>query len=925
MRPVRLTMSAFGPYAGRVTLELDKLGEHGIYLICGDTGAGKTTIFDAITYALYGEASGMDRDAKMFRSKYADPKTPTFVELEFICRGELYKIQRSPEYMRPKLRSEGFTKEPAKACLHYPNGKTVDYSVSESKDAIKTLLGVDCRQFTQLAMIAQGEFRKLLLAKTPNRREIFREIFNTGFYQKLQETLKADAVELEQECAGLRTMLRQYAARILCAEDDPRQAEVERARTGQMLWGEVLVLLGDLIADDRKRQETQEQEKAALDQELSALTSQAARGAERKKISDGLSAAERALEDHAPKLQDAAQNVLEAQARQPDIDKNRSETAVLESRLPQYDALDGLLRDLNGAKKELEEKTRAQESSLAALQKLRETLRQEKEQQQALSGAAADVEKARHTAENLQNTLDDLARLKADLATLETLRRQWKQAQDAYEAASQAAGERRRAWERMNRAFLDAQAGILARDLQEGTPCPVCGSPHHPAPAQAAQEAPSEAALKQAKAASDAAHQKEVNASTEAGRLNGEGRKLKEELIRRAEALFPERPPHTLPEPEEVARAAAEQEAQLRETNRQKQDAEARERMAARLEETIPQREQQERAQAEQVEALQNERTSLQTRCAGLEQQIAAQREQLPGESREAVQAKLLALKQQAKLWETQIENAKNQQKMLEAQKTSLESQIGTYRKQLETGEAVDMEAVNAALDQCREKQARLERVQKKLWERLAANREAEKNLRQDSAKLDKAEGRLIWISELSRTANGQVGDGREKLMLETFVQTAYLDRVLEQANTRLQIMSEGQYLLTRRKVADNLRSQFGLDLDVIDHYNGSVRDVHTLSGGESFMASLALALGMSDEVQFSAGGVELDAMFVDEGFGSLDEESLQQALRVLNDLSEGKRLVGIISHVSELKGRIDRQILIKKGRSGGSSAEIRC
>ena len=325
------------------------------------------------------------------------------------------------------------------------------------------------------------------------------------------------------------------------------------------------------------------------------------------------------------------------------------------------------------------------------------------------------------------------------------------------------------------------------------------------------------------------------------------------------------------------------------------------------------------------METLQNERTSLQTRCAGLEQQIAAQREQLPGESREAVQAKLLALKQQAKLWETQIENAKNQQKMLEAQKTSLESQIGTYRKQLETGEAVDMEAVNAALEQCREKQARLERVQKKLWERLAANREAEKNLRQDSAKLDKAEGRLIWISELSRTANGQVGDGREKLMLETFVQTAYLDRVLEQANTRLQIMSEGQYLLTRRKVADNLRSQFGLDLDVIDHYNGSVRDVHTLSGGESFMASLALALGMSDEVQFSAGGVELDAMFVDEGFGSLDEESLQQALRVLNDLSEGKRLVGIISHVSELKGRIDRQILIKKGRSGGSSAEIRC
>ncbi len=925
MRPVRLTMSAFGPYAGRETLELDKLGEHGIYLICGDTGAGKTTIFDAVTYALYGAASGEGREAKMFRSKYADPKTPTFVELEFVCRGELYKIQRSPEYMKPKQRGEGFTKETPKACLYCPDGKTVDHSLSEVTDAVEKLLGVDSRQFSQLAMIAQGEFRKLLQTRTNERREIFREIFNTGFYQRLQEALKKDASELGKECAELRTSLRQYAARILCADDHPRQADAERARAGQMLWGEILVLLKELIADDQKRQAALEQEKAALEQELSVWMAQAAQGAERKKIADGLTAAERALENHAPNLEAAAQKLSEAQTRQKDIDGTRSEAAVLENQLPQYEIMDGLVQNLDRAKRDLAEKDRTQETVLAALKKLRETLQQDKEKEKALSGAAAEVEKARHTVEALQAARNELSSLTADLAALERLRQQWKQAQGGYEAARQTASERLRTWEELNKAFLDAQAGILARDLQEGTPCPVCGSPHHPAPAQAAREAPSEAALKQAKAASDSAHQKEVDASTKAGHLRGEGQKLKEELLKRTAVQFPDLPAGTLPEPLEVERAVKEQEARLCEAQQQKQEAEVRASMAAGLKETIPQSEQREQEQSRQAEALQNERAALQARCSELEQQISVQRKQLPCESREAAQARLSALKQQAALWERQIEDARNRQKELEARKTALESQIETYKKQLEAGEPVDMEAVEAARDKCRAKQVQLENARKKLWERLASNQETEKKLRECSARLDEAEARSIWLNELSGTANGQSGDGREKLMLETFVQTAFLDRVLEQANTRLLVMSEGQYRLSRRKAADNKRSQFGLDLDVIDYYNGTVRDVLTLSGGESFMASLALALGMSDEIQSSAGGVELDTMFVDEGFGSLDEDSLQQALRVLTGLSEGRRLVGIISHVSELKERIDRQIVVKKARTGGSRTEIRC
>ncbi|MCI8810936.1 MAG: SMC family ATPase [Oscillibacter sp.] len=925
MRPTRLTMSAFGPYAGRVTLEMEKLGDTGLFLICGDTGAGKTTIFDAITYALYGEASGADRDARMFRSKYAAAGTPTYVELEFQCRGQGYKIQRSPEYMRPKVRGEGFTKESPKACLYYPSGRTADHSASEVTAAVEELLGVDCRQFAQLAMIAQGEFRKLLQASTDDRREIFREIFDTGFYQQLQNALKEDAAELDKICKEQMASLRQAAANILCPEGHPRWEDAERARAGQMLYSDALTLLEELDAGDQQQQTVLEQRKAALEEELAALTAQTAKGAERQKVADALAAAGKILEAHQPKLAEALRKLAEAQARQPEIDRLRSEIAVLESQLPQYGKLDELIQNRDRTQKELAQKDVRWKAAQTELTAWRTALQADKQRRQTLTGAGAAAAEARNALAQQQKTMEDLRSLQTDLTALDTLRGKWRQAQAAYEAAYKAAAERENTWAHMNKAFLDEQAGILAQGLQPGMPCPVCGATTHPFPAQIEQAAPSEAALKQAKQDAAAAQQTVVDASKEAGRLKGEGTKLKEELLRRAGILLPGTAENALPGQTETARAVAEQAVHLQEAAAKVQRTEALEREEKQLLESIPQKEQEEAARDHFVKELETELAGLTAALEGLKQQTAVLREQLPYDSRRVAEEELSSRKQQADGWERQITKAKQEKETLETEKAALESRVKTYQAQLEGGEDVDLEAVSAALGKCRKAQKELENQRESLRDRVKANRETAEILRHGHAELETAEKRYIWLSSLSRTANGKVGDGREKLMLETFVQTTYLDRVLEQANSRLLKMSDGQYELSRRKEADNNRSQFGLDLDVVDHYNGTVRDVHTLSGGESFLASLALALGMSDEIQASAGGVELDAMFVDEGFGSLDEESLQHALQVLEGVSEGKRLVGIISHVGGLKDRIDRQIIVKKARSAGSQAEIIC
>ena len=921
MRPITLTMSAFGPYAGKTVLKLDKLGEEGLYLITGDTGAGKTTIFDAIAYALYGEASGSSRDAAMFRSKYALPETPTFVELTFLCRGEEYTVRRNPEYERPAKRGSRVTVQKADAVLTYPDGHVVT-KTRDVTNAVREIIGIDRDQFTQVAMIAQGDFLKLLLAPTEQRIAIFRQIFNTGLYRTLQNRLKEDAAALNQSCDERRASIRQYVSGAVCAPDDALLPALEKAKTAQLPPEETALLLEQLIAQDEAAQTHQEARRSETAQERAAVTARIAVGKETKKRRAELQRAREELAALAPRINEAEQALLSARMEQPEIERLQKERAALESLLPQYDRLAQLQQEYVGAAKTLETLQSDREQTGQTLAALELQLRQQKDELASLASADLEAERAAATVQTLSEREKRLSDLKADLQRLETLRSRTEQAQADYLSAAREADARQELYRHKNRAFLDAQAGVLAGTLVNGEPCPVCGARSHPAPAVCPQEVPDQAALEAAEREAGRAQQRAAEASTVTGSLRGQMAEQENRLRQMAAELLdgatPAEAAQTLADKLAAVQTALELARLERSACKQRTE------RAGALRAEIPELEQRQAAlQAVQMQQ-QSAHVQQQVVCSALDEQIQNQTQMLPYASRNAAQEQMASLEQRSAALQAAIETAKSNLQTLLQQQAGLESREETLSSQLEQAEDVDLADAAAQLQAVETRQMALDAAVKQVAARLDRNRAALAGLQTQSAALAGQEEKLAWLRSLSYTANGTLA-GKEKIMLETYIQMTYFDRILERANQRLSVMTGGQYRLRRRIEAENNRSQSGLELDVIDHYNGTMRSVKTLSGGESFKASLSLALGLSDEIQSTAGGVRLDTMFVDEGFGSLDEESLRQAMRALSGLSEGHRLVGIISHVAELKEKIDRQIVVTKEKSGGSRAEIIC
>ena len=339
MRPLRLVLSAFGPYDGRTQLDLDRLGTGGLYLITGDTGAGKTTLFDAITFALYGEASGTNRIATMFRSKYAAPDTPTFVELTFLYQSKEYWVRRNPEYLRPKTRGEGFTAEKANAELHLPDGRVVTKQ-AEVNRAIADTLGIDCNQFTQIAMIAQGDFLKLLLAPTEERKKIFQKIFRTQLYQKLQERLKGEASKLRGAYDAASASIAQYIAGIACPPDCPPEHPLRMAAEGRLPVSETVLHIQAQIDADRAGQAACREQGQLLDRELEQINADLARAQERQKTQRSLLAARQSLQECLPQLEQARAELESETARQSQGDSIAAAIAAIQAQLPHYQELD---------------------------------------------------------------------------------------------------------------------------------------------------------------------------------------------------------------------------------------------------------------------------------------------------------------------------------------------------------------------------------------------------------------------------------------------------------------------------------------------------------------------------------------------------------------------------------------------------------
>ena len=923
MRPLHLTLSAFGPYAGQVEIPLEQLGERGLYLITGDTGAGKTTLFDAITYALYGEPSGDNRDPSMFRSKYAQPDTPTWVELVFSYGGQTYTVRRSPEYERPAKRGGGTTLQRAEAELHFPDGRLVT-KTREVTGEIVNIIGLDRSQFAQIAMIAQGDFLKLLLADTRSRQEIFRKLFPTRGYMVFQEKVKSESGALQRECEAARASVKQYIDGVLCPREDPMYPQWERAWAGELPIQETVELLEALLEQDRERDTQCSEELEQLDGEWKAVTALLAKAEELEKAQSQLEEAQARRKTCAAQWE-AAQQQLEAQTAQaPQLEGLRAQLADLEAELPRYQELDQLRQNLTALAQNIRRQSarlEEQENEQRRREKELELWRQERA---GLEEAGAQRERLLGQQTRAQEQSQRLEELSTLLAGCRQARVNLENAQKRYGVARQKAQAAQEDYTGKNQAFLDEQAGILAQQLAEGQPCPVCGSLTHPTPAQLSPGAPTEEELNRVKQAWEAAQQTASTWSVEAGKA----RTALEEREQRLRSQMA----HVLPE--QGADQPVDQVAQsIQEAQRKAQEA---------LDQV--------RGQLRQVEAALARKRQLDTqipqqeqRLGELEQTIASAREQLAGANsrREELEGRIHALEGQLRY--PQADQARQEQGKLngelqrleeaqtQAQRranaaqlalTGAEAAVTQLKQLVEQSQPVDVETQRARSQELTLRRAQLTAVQRELHTRLTTNRTALEQIQGKTAQLTQLEQRYTWVRVLSNTVNGTL-PGKEKIALETYVQMTFFDRILRRANLRLLVMTGGQYELKRRREAAGSRGQSGLEMDVIDHYNGTERSVKSLSGGESFQASLALALGLSDEIQSSAGGIRLDTMFVDEGFGSLDEESLNKAMGALGDLAQGNRLVGIISHVSELKEKIDKQIVVRKDRTGGSRVEI--
>ena len=919
MRPIKLKISAFGPYSGVTEFDFDKLGTGGLYLITGDTGAGKTTIFDAITYALYGDPSGNNRDASMLRSKYADDSVPTEVELLFSYYGKEYTVKRNPEYFRANKRGEGTTKQIAGAEIIYPDGKIVT-KIKDVDNAVKEIIGIDRNQFCQIAMIAQGDFLKLLLAPTKERMEIFRHIFKTELFSNLQERLKRESGALADECDTIKRSIAQYIGGIVCDEDNADSIEVEKAKKGNLTTEDTVALLEKLILEDEKAEAEFAELKIVLQKELDAVKARVAKAKDIALAKEDLLKNEKALAEQTEQKELLSKKCDAEKEKQPQIKELTEAAAKIKATLPEYDELTAKQSQLKNNTAVIEESTDKVSSLEKKIKELTDEIAALNEELKTLQKAGED--KIRFEADKaVQLDLSKkLTALKSNIAALSVAREKYQSAIKKYEAKASKAAELDSTYKCKNKMYLDAQAGILADTLAENMPCPVCGSTEHPNIATRPENAPTKEEL-------DALQDQVTTANSEANTAREAAGSLKGALDEKENSVQAEI--QSLLGEVSFDDAVSAVEAKLLDigevvSDLDQQIKEAQKKIDRKkvIETALPQKTEVLEKAKKDIELIRDDVKTKAAENKSLEERVAQLQAKLTFESKSKAEAEITTLTKTAEQIQKDFEVAQKNLNACNEKLASLKSARDEITKRLDGDGDVDLEKESELQSALEGKQKKLSNDEKVVHSRLTANRKSLDNIKAKADALIAAENKYAWVKSLSNTANGNIS-GKEKIMLETYIQMNYFDRIIARANTRLMIMTGGQYDLVRRKEALNKQGQSGLDLDVIDHYNGSERSVKSLSGGESFKASLALALGLADEIQSSAGGIKLDTMFVDEGFGSLDEDSLSQAMKALASLADGNRLVGIISHVGELKQKIEKQIVVTKDKSGGSRAEI--
>ena len=923
MKPLKLTMSAFGSYAGKNVIDFTGQ-QQGIFLITGDTGAGKTTIFDAITYALYNQTSGGERNGNMMRSQYARPETETYVELEFLYRGQTYRVRRNPDYKITKTLKNGKIREqkvPHSVELTLPDGTVFPEKKNATDAKIIEILGLTADQFSQIVMIAQGDFLKLLYTKSDERKMIFSKLFRTDIYWKIQENLRRKSMEMDERIQENDRAFEQEKSRIIPlpeSEELPLDELVERLRER----------LKDALKEQNLRRANVEElnKKITKYEEINKLF----RSLEKiRQTGKELEARQAESKERRQQIENArkADKVLVAEQQnlrqQQTVEQSVQAIAKMEETLTNNQEM---FETLKTQQQEAEAK---QKREAADIQKKMLALEQSFPSYEALQNARSEEQQAKKVWEDLGKTSEEsFHKKKAGIAALKEQQKRQEQVVEQtkknWEQTSLSASESAKHYEHMYEAFLKEQAGILAENLSAGCPCPVCGSTVHPDPAKLSDHAVTELEVEQAKKTRAAAEEKRDLAYAAFEAEKTEKQKL-------AQAVEKEEADFVLAQTiAKQQRKEAEQNyvslqkiaEQIREKLVYPSLAEAKKQYAAMqkalaaAEQEIERKRQKVSELAEAMNTLkgqklaeeENQKTAKKL-AAKTEKEYAKLLEKSGFVSEETYHLAILPERSRSKLereekeYESQCLRQQSEQKLLEKQV------IGkTYTDTTELNEQLKAE-----------KQA-LKEAEKTYME-LHTAYENDRSVLQNCAvyleKGKKLESEDQVIKSLSKTANGRLS-GSAKIDFETYIQRQYFKQIIHEANKRLLTMSNHQFILKLKEEANTGRkTNEGLDLSVYSLVTDSERDVKTLSGGESFLAALAMALGLSDIVERSAGAIHPDMMFIDEGFGSLDAQSRQQAIEVLGELAGDSRMVGIISHVTELKEQIDRKLVVSRTDKG--------
>ena len=923
MKPLKLTMSAFGSYAGKNVIDFTGQ-QQGIFLITGDTGAGKTTIFDAITYALYNQTSGGERNGNMMRSQYAQPEAETYVELEFLYRGQTYRVRRNPDYKITKTLKNGKIREqkvPHSVELTLPDGTVFPEKKNATDAKIIEILGLTADQFSQIVMIAQGDFLKLLYTKSDERKMIFSKLFRTDIYWKIQENLRRKSMEMDERIQENDRAFEQEKSRIIPlpeSEELPLDELVERLRER----------LKDALKEQNLRRANVEElnKKITKYEEINKLF----RSLEKiRQTGKELEARQAESKERRQQIENArkADKVLVAEQQNLRQQQEVEQSAQAIAKMTETLANDQEM--FESLKTQLQESEAKQKREAADIQKKMLALEQSFPSYEALQNARSEEQQAKKVWEDLGKTSEESFHKKeAGIAALKEQQKQQEQVVEQtkknWEQTSLGASESAKHYEHMYEAFLKEQAGILAENLSAGCPCPVCGSTVHPDPAKLSDHAVTELEVEQAKKTRAAAEEKRDLAYAAFEAEKTEKQKL-------AQAVEKEEADFVLAQTiAKQQRKEAEQNyvslqkiaEQIREKLVYPSFAEAKKQYAAMqkalaaAEQEIERKRQKVSELAEAMNTLkgqklaeeENQKTAKKL-AAKTEKEYAKLLEKSGFVSEETYHLAILPERSRSKLereekeYESQCLRQQSEQKLLEKQVSGK-----TYTDTAELNE--QLKAEKQALKET-------EKTYMELHTAYENDRAVLQNCAVYLEKGKKMESEDQVIKSLSKTANGRLS-GSAKIDFETYIQRQYFKQIIHEANKRLLTMSNHQFILKLKEEANTGRkTNEGLDLSVYSLVTDSERDVKTLSGGESFLAALAMALGLSDIVERSAGAIHPDMMFIDEGFGSLDAQSRQQAIEVLGELAGDSRMVGIISHVTELKEQIDRKLVVSRTDKG--------